>query len=190
MALVCRISPRQHGWTPIGCLVNSARTAARPAGLTRNLSWTGAGHRIPAVGNTKPIDLRRRCAHTMDGIARQFAVHDMAEGLPGLWPFDYSTCMYTIKTLPEFSAWLDGLKDAQTRIRLNKRLRKATLGNLGDVKPVGEGVSEMREFFGPGWRMYYVQRGSVLIVMLGGGEKSAQQADIAAAIALAKTLEE
>jgi putative addiction module killer protein len=98
--------------------------------------------------------------------------------------------MYTIKTLPEFSAWLDGLKDAQTRIRLNKRLRKATLGNLGDVKPVGEGVSEMREFFGPGWRMYYVQRGSVLIVMLGGGDKSAQQADIAAAIALAKTLEE
>ena len=98
--------------------------------------------------------------------------------------------MYTVKTLPEFSEWLDGLKDAQTRIRLNKRLRKATLGNLGDVKPVGEGVSEMREFFGPGWRMYYVQRGDVLLVMLGGGDKSTQQADIAAAIALAKTFEE
>jgi putative addiction module killer protein len=111
-------------------------------------------------------------------------------GLPGLLPFDYSMGMYAIKTLPEFSAWLDGLKDAPTRIRLSKRLRKATLGNLGDVKPVGEGVSEMREFFGPGWRMYYVQRGSVLIVMLGGGDKSAQQADIAAAIALAKTLED
>ena len=61
-------------------------------------------------------------------------------------------------------------------------------GNLGDVKPVGEGVWEMREFFGPGWRMYYLQRGDVLIVMLGGGDKSTQPADIAKAIAMAKEL--
>lgn len=63
------------------------------------------------------------------------------------------------------------------------------LGNLGDVKPVGEGVVEMREHFGPGWRMYYVQRVSQLIVMLGGGDKSSQSADIAKAIQLASTLE-
>jgi len=69
------------------------------------------------------------------------------------------------------------------------RLRKVSLGNLGDVKSVGDGVYELREFFGPGWRMYYVQRGSVVIVMLGGGDKSTQQADIAAAQALAATLE-
>ena len=68
------------------------------------------------------------------------------------------------------------------------RLRKAMLGNLGDVRPVGEGVCEMREFFGPGWRMYYVQQGNVLVVMLAGGDKSTQQADIAAAIALSKTI--
>jgi putative addiction module killer protein len=61
-------------------------------------------------------------------------------------------------------------------------------GNLGDVKPVGEGVWEMREFFGPGWRMYYLQRGNVLIVMLGGGDKSTQPVDIAKAIAIAKEL--
>jgi putative addiction module killer protein len=61
-------------------------------------------------------------------------------------------------------------------------------GNLGDVKPVGEGVWEMREFFGSGWRMYYLQRGDVLIVMLGGGDKSTQPADIAKAIAMAKEL--
>lgn len=96
--------------------------------------------------------------------------------------------MYTIKRLPGFKAWLDAMRDAQTRIRLNKRLDKVQRGLLGDVAPVGEGVFEMREFFGPGWRMYYVQRGDVLIVMLGGGDKSTQQADIAAAIALAKTL--
>lgn len=67
---------------------------------------------------------------------------------------------------------------------------KVQRGNLGDIEPVGEGVSEMREHFGPGWRMYYVQRGDVLIVMLGGGDKPTQQADIQHAIALAKVLQE
>ncbi|MBN9408433.1 MAG: type II toxin-antitoxin system RelE/ParE family toxin [Burkholderiales bacterium] len=95
-----------------------------------------------------------------------------------------------IETTETFDAWLIGLRDAMTRRRLLVRLRKASLGNLGDVKPVGEGVFEMREFFGPGWRMYYVQRGQVLIVMLGGGDKATQQADIAAAIALSRTLPE
>ena len=64
------------------------------------------------------------------------------------------------------------------------------LGNLGDVKAVGNGVVEMREHFGAGWRMYYVQRGETLIVMLGGGGKSTQSADIAKAVKLAARLEE
>lgn len=98
--------------------------------------------------------------------------------------------MYTIKQTPEFKDWLAELKDGMTRRRLATRLRKAELGNLGDVKPVGEGVFEMREFFGPGWRMYYIQRGGLLIVMLGGGDKSSQAADIAKAIALAATIED
>jgi putative addiction module killer protein len=98
--------------------------------------------------------------------------------------------MYTIKRLPEFKQWIDGLKDAVTRVRLNKRLEKAQRGLLGDVQPVGDGVFEMREFFGPGWRMYYVQQGDVLLVMLCGGDKSTQQADIARALALAQSLKE
>lgn len=98
--------------------------------------------------------------------------------------------MFSIKRTDEFSLWLDGLKDRVTRQRLNLRLRKALLGNLGDVKPVGSGVFEMRERFGPGWRMYYVQRGAVLFVMLGGGDKSSQAADITKAIALAAILED
>jgi putative addiction module killer protein len=69
-------------------------------------------------------------------------------------------------------------------------LEKAQGGNLGDVEPVGGGVFEMREHFGSGWRMYYARRGQVLIVMLGGGEKSSQKRDIKAAIALADSLEE
>jgi putative addiction module killer protein len=75
-----------------------------------------------------------------------------------------------------------------TRIRLAKRLDKAQHGLLGDVAPVGEGVMEMREFFGPGWRMYYVEQNGMLIVMLGGGDKSTQSDDISRAIALSKTI--
>ena len=97
--------------------------------------------------------------------------------------------MYTIRQTEDFSAWLHGIRDRMTRQRLATRLRKASLGNLGDVKPVGEGVYEMREQFGPGWRMYYVLRGEVLIVMLGGGDKSTQTADISRAIRLATQLE-
>jgi len=98
--------------------------------------------------------------------------------------------VYVVKTLPEFDAWLRSLKDQTTRLRLVARLRKASLGNLGDVKPVGGGVREMREHFGPGWRMYFTTRGRQLIVMLGGGEKSSQKADIATAIRLAARIEE
>lgn len=98
--------------------------------------------------------------------------------------------MVTIKRMPEFDSWIDGLKDGMTRIRLARRLDKVQRGLFGDVAPVGEGVHEMREFFGPGWRMYYTERNGTLIVMLGGGDKSSQQADIDRAIALARTLTE
>ena len=89
-----------------------------------------------------------------------------------------------------FEKWLDGLRDSSTRRRLVLRLRKASLGHLGDVKPVAPGVYEMREFFGPGWRMYYARRGDVLIVMLGGGGKATQARDIEKAISLAEMIED
>lgn len=89
---------------------------------------------------------------------------------------------YTIKRTPEFDNWLSGIKDGMTRIRLAKRLDKAQRGLLGDVAPVGNGVMKMREFFGPGWRMYYIEQNGMLIVMLGGGDKSSQSADILRAI--------
>ena len=96
---------------------------------------------------------------------------------------------YTIKRMPEFDLWFESIKDGFTRIRLAKRLDKAQRGLLGDVVAVGEGVFEMREFFGPGWRLYYVERNGALIIMLGGGDKSTQRDDVANAIALSKTLE-
>lgn len=98
--------------------------------------------------------------------------------------------MYTVRETLQFSAWLNGLSDGMTHRRLARRLERAQHGNLGDVRAVGDEVWEMREFFGPGWRMYYVRRGDSLIVMLGGGDKSTQSADIAKAKTLALTLEE
>jgi putative addiction module killer protein len=98
--------------------------------------------------------------------------------------------MLAVRKTPEFIAWFASIKDTMTSVRLGKRLDKAQRGLLGDIGPVGGNVFEMREHFGPGWRMYYVQHGSVLIVMLGGGDKSTQQRDIEAAIALSKTFED
>lgn len=98
--------------------------------------------------------------------------------------------MYIVKRLDEFDKWLDGLKDRPTRIRLIRRLDKARQGLLGDVKSVGEGVFEMREFFGSGWCMYYIQQGGTIILMLGGGDKSTQSKDIQKAIQLANDLGE
>ena len=97
--------------------------------------------------------------------------------------------MYSVRLTPQFSAWLRSIKDTPTRIRLAKRLDKVQRGVLGDVAPVGEGVWEMREFFGPGWRMYYVERNQTLVIMLGGGNKSRQSDDIEKAIRLSKSIE-
>jgi putative addiction module killer protein len=96
--------------------------------------------------------------------------------------------MYTVLETDTFIDWVNSLRDRPTRIRLRRRLGKAARGNLGDVKPVGDSIWEMREFFGPGWRMYYLQRGELVIMMLGGGDKSSQASDIEAAKAIAKEL--
>jgi len=94
-----------------------------------------------------------------------------------------------IRTTDVFDKWLRKLRDAQARARILVRIKRLSLGNPGDVKPVGEGVSEMRVDYGPGYRVYYVQRGAELIVLLVGGDKSSQGQDIAKAIELAHGLE-
>jgi putative addiction module killer protein len=95
--------------------------------------------------------------------------------------------MITVRTTPEFDAWLSSIKDKVTRIRLARRLDRVQQGNFGDVKQVSESVFEMREHFGPGWRMYYARH---VVIMLGGGDKSTQPTDIAKAMRRAATLEE
>jgi putative addiction module killer protein len=83
-----------------------------------------------------------------------------------------------VRQTTRFATWLAGLRDERARARILMRLDRARDGNLGDVAPVGGGVSEMRIFYGPGYRVYFVQRGSELIVLLCGGDKSTQGADI------------
>jgi putative addiction module killer protein len=98
--------------------------------------------------------------------------------------------MYTVLQSDEFNRWLTKLRDGIGRSAVVARLRKATLGNLGDWKAVGEGVFEMRVDVGPGYRLYFARRGDVIILMLGGGDKSTQKADIRRAQQLVAELEE
>jgi putative addiction module killer protein len=89
-----------------------------------------------------------------------------------------------------FAQWLKGLKDSVARARILSRMKQAASGNFGDCKPVGGGVSEMRIHSGPGYRVYFVQHGAVVYVLLCGGDKSTQDRDIAKAKRLAKELKE
>jgi len=98
--------------------------------------------------------------------------------------------MFTIRETIEFSNWLTKLKDAQARARIVRRVDRLQQGNPGDVKPVGEGVSELRIDYGPGYRVYFIQEGKLIIVLLCGGDKSSQSRDISQAKALAKALKE
>jgi putative addiction module killer protein len=96
--------------------------------------------------------------------------------------------MIEVRETGIFSAWLSGLRDARAKAEVARRLRRLALGNPGDVKPVGGGVSELRIHYGPGYRVYFVQRGSLLIILLCGGDKSGQAKDIASALKLAKEI--
>jgi putative addiction module killer protein len=96
--------------------------------------------------------------------------------------------MFSIKPLPEFTDWLDKLADASARGVIAARIRRMERGLMGDVEPVGEGVSELRIHEGAGWRVYFIQRGTQLIVLLAGGSKRTQKQDIKRAKALAALL--
>jgi putative addiction module killer protein len=98
--------------------------------------------------------------------------------------------MFELRQTAVYSKWVNGLRDAQALARIRVRIDRLALGNAGDVKPVGEGVSELRVHYGPGYRVYFMQRGSVLIVLLCGGDKSDQSSDIAQAKALAREWED
>lgn len=94
--------------------------------------------------------------------------------------------MIEIRQTEEYAIWFAKLKDRQARVRIDIRIRRLSLGNPGDVKPLGEGVSELRIDYGPGYRIYFTQRGQQLIFLLAGGDKRTQSQDIALAQRIAK----
>jgi putative addiction module killer protein len=97
--------------------------------------------------------------------------------------------MHTLETTQEFIDWFGGLRDREARRRITRRLDRAVGGNLGTVRGVGGGVSEMKIDYGPGYRVYFHQHGDVLVILLCGGDKSSQDADIAAAKRMLRDLE-
>ena len=98
--------------------------------------------------------------------------------------------MIEIRKSDVFVQWLDNLADIQARARVQARIERLAAGNPGDVAPVGEGVSELRINYGPGYRVYFKKRGRELIILLAGGDKSTQAKDIKAALRLARNLSE
>ena len=98
--------------------------------------------------------------------------------------------MLTIRETSEFADWLAGLRDLQARARIARRIYRLADRNPGDVKPVGEGVSELRIDLGPGYRVYFIRNGDVVIILLCGGDKASQSRDIAKARKLARALKE
>jgi putative addiction module killer protein len=93
-----------------------------------------------------------------------------------------------VRQTTEYSDWFAGLRDRVAKARIDIRVRRLSLGNPGDVKPVGDGVSELRIDYGPGYRVYFIQQGAVVIVLLAGGDKSTQDSDIKAAKKRAREL--
>lgn len=96
--------------------------------------------------------------------------------------------MKQILTTEIFDAWFSGLRDVRARVRIQARIDRAELGNFGDCEPVGEGVSEMRIHFGPGYRVYFARRGLEVVILLAGGDKASQSRDIKRALTLARDL--
>ena len=96
--------------------------------------------------------------------------------------------MLEIRKTEAYARWIDGLRDIRARARILARVERLATGNPGDVKLVGEGVSELRIIYGPGYRVYYTQRGREVIILLAGGDKSTQARDIKTALRLARNL--
>ena len=101
---------------------------------------------------------------------------------------NYRLHIFEVRQTERFVDWLGRLRDNNARIRIAARIRRIEMGNFGDVAPVGEGVSEMRVHYGPGYRVYFVQESAEIVVLLSGGDKSSQDRDIAKAKEMAKEL--
>jgi putative addiction module killer protein len=140
----------------------------------RSAGWVDAlRNYLPVVGAIALLKKGRSCHY---------------RELDKLYPAGYSRVMLEIRKTEIFVNWLDSLRDGQSRARVLVRIERLIAGNPGDVKPVGEGVSELRINYGPGYRVYYKQQGQTVVILLAGGDKRTQSQDIQIALQLARTL--
>lgn len=102
--------------------------------------------------------------------------------------YEIQSPVIEIRQTTVFAEWFENLRDRQARSRIDVRIRRLSIGNPGDVEPVGEGVSELRVDYGPGYRIYLVRRGPALVILLAGGDKRTQNRDIRRAIELARSI--
>jgi putative addiction module killer protein len=122
-------------------------------------------------------------------ITSQFCANGNAQNaLAYSYPMGYTKTVIEIRQTDQYSKWFAELRDRQARARINVRIRRLLLGNPGDVKSVGKGVSELRIDYGPGYRVYFVQHERSLVVLLAGGDKTSQKRDIKTALKLAQEL--
>ena len=118
----------------------------------------------------------------------QLPAENGPDPLRSRYPVAYNKSMVEIRQTEVYARWFRRLRDKQARVRIDSRIRRLSLGNPGDARPVGKGLSEIRINYGPGYRVYFVQRGEALVVLLAGGDKDSQERDIRRALELARGL--
>ena len=127
------------------------------------------------------------CFGLVEGFETELGYFDLTD-LASRYPVAYNRVMVEIRQTEVYARWFRRLRDREARVRIDSRIRRLSLGNPADVRPVGEGVSEIRIDYGPGYRVYFVQRGEALVVLLAGGDKDSQERDIRRALELARGL--
>ena len=105
-----------------------------------------------------------------------------------MYPSGYTPGMFEVRKTAVYAKWLDGLRDVRARARVLTRVERLRVGNPGDVRPVGEGVSELRIDYGPGYRVYFKRQRGMVVLLLAGGDKGSQRRDIETALRLARNL--
>jgi putative addiction module killer protein len=173
---------------PVAGIVRAAAKNALPLGLAPGRCGTDFIDRAQSSVSCLSLSLLGdsqlfvKPAATVSAAGRQLK---RPSGFDICWLVAYTLHMPTVTRTDEFSGWLKGLRDIRARAKILARIDRLELGNPGDVAPVGEGVSELRIHYGPGYRVYIVQRGEEAVILLCGGDKSSQEADIARAKKLA-----
>jgi putative addiction module killer protein len=140
---------------------------------------------VLAIATTAPAKTQVNRA-----LERPFGREDKKDIIDKQYPMDYNQNMIEIRQTEEYRKWFRGLHDKNARARIDIRIRRMSLGNPGDVKPVGDGISEIRIDYGPGYRVYFLNKNNWLVILIAGGDKRTQELDIRKSKEIARNLED